>query len=240
MREIEVKAKLRDKEGVMRKLVELGCRFSEPVTQKDSIFIEPGLTVPIPPGRTALRIREQDGKYIFTLKQSVLNQLDCLEKEVAIDRPEEMKEIIKRSARLLNMPMGAEALDRIAQASRFTPRIANRLLKRVRDYAQVKNQRQVSGVIAQEALTLLGIDELGLEATDRKILLAIAQQFGGGPVGVKSIAATIGEEEETIEDVYEPYLMRLGFLTRTARGRMVTEQCKAYLKLSSSSPPLFT
>ncbi len=149
---------------------------------------------------------------------------------------EEMKEIINRSARLLNVPIDDAALDSIARASRFTPRIANRLLKRVRDYSQVKNHATVSGAIAQEALALLGIDKLGLESTDRKILLAIAKQFSGGPVGVKSIAATIGEEEETIEDVYEPYLMRLGFLTRTARGRMITDLGRTHVGLPSDAP----
>ena len=142
---------------------------------------------------------------------------------------DEMKEILKRSAKLLGVRMSGEALELIARASRFTPRIANRLLKRVRDYAQVHNHREVSGETAREALKLLGIDQLGLEATDRKILHVIAKQFGGGPVGVKSIAAAIGEEEDTIEDVYEPFLMRLGFLTRTTRGRMITDDARRHI-----------
>lgn len=153
---------------------------------------------------------------------------------------EEIEDILRRSAKLLNIAIDPAAVASIARASRFTPRIANRLLKRVRDYAQVRAQARVSETVAREALELLGIDEIGLEATDRKILTTIAKQFAGGPAGLKAVAAAIGEEEETIEDVYEPYLMRLGFLARTARGRMVTEACKAYLKLSPSSPSLFT
>lgn len=153
---------------------------------------------------------------------------------------EEIQEIVKRSARLLNITMDTEALDSIARASRFTPRIANRLLKRVRDYAQVKGEGHISAFLAQKALDLLGIDTLGLESTDRKILATLAENFQGGPAGLKSIAAAIGEEEETIEDVYEPYLMRIGFLARTARGRMITETCKAYLKSSFLPPSLFT
>lgn len=142
----------------------------------------------------------------------------------------EMEEILKRSARLLGIKTDNEAMGIIAASSRFTPRIANRLLKRVRDYSQVKGHPTITAAMAREALELLGIDELGLEITDRKILLAIADQFNGGPAGLKSIAAAIGEEDETVEEVYEPYLMRLGFITRTARGRMITDLARTHLQ----------
>ncbi|OGN27946.1 MAG: Holliday junction DNA helicase RuvB [Candidatus Yanofskybacteria bacterium RIFCSPLOWO2_01_FULL_49_25] len=149
---------------------------------------------------------------------------------------DEIKEILRRSAKLLNIKTTDAALDIIAKSSRFTPRIANRLLKRVRDYAQVKNHATISEAPATEALAMLGIDALGLEDTDRKILKVIAEQFNGGPAGLKSIAASIGEEEETVEEVYEPYLMRLGFLTRTARGRLVTDLALQHLGFPSGKP----
>ena len=120
---------------------------------------------------------------------------------------------------------------KIAASSRFTPRIANRLLKRVRDYTQVKNSTLITEPLAAQALALLGIDRLGLEPTDRQILTTIYQNFKGGPVGLKSIAAAIAEEEDTIEDVYEPYLLQLGFIARTARGRMITDLAVEHLRL---------
>lgn len=150
---------------------------------------------------------------------------------------DEMKEIIRRSAKLLDVSTDEGGLDILARASRFTPRIANRLLKRVRDFAQVKNHAVLSAAIAREALDLLGIDALGLENTDRKILTTIAENFQGGPAGLKSIAAAIGEEDDTIEEVYEPYLMRLGFLTRTARGRMITDEARNHLGLATTTRP---
>lgn len=150
---------------------------------------------------------------------------------------DEMEEILRRSARLLGITIDKPSLVVLARASRFTPRIANRLLKRVRDFAQVKHKGTVTESIALEALASLGIDEIGLEATDRKILLTIADQYSGGPAGLKSIAASVGEEDETIEEVYEPYLMRIGFLTRTSRGRMITELARAHLK---HEPPQHT
>lgn len=136
---------------------------------------------------------------------------------------EEIKKILQRSARLLKIKAAPDAIASIAASSRFTPRIANRLLKRARDYAQVKNLETVSEEVARYTLALLGIDSLGLETTDRKILRVIQENFRGGPAGLKSIAAAVAEEEDTIEDVYEPYLMRIGFLTRTSRGRMITD-----------------
>jgi Holliday junction DNA helicase RuvB len=145
----------------------------------------------------------------------------------------EIEKILTRSAKLLKIQTDNEALSKIAGSSRFTPRIANRLLKRARDYAQVKNSPVITETLAAGALALLGIDELGLDATDRKILAVISKNFSGGPVGLKSIAAAIAEEEETIEDVYEPYLMQIGFLARTSRGRMLTDLAVKHLGLGN-------
>ena len=149
---------------------------------------------------------------------------------------EEIEKIIRRSAKLLKIEVDKEAIGKIAAASRFTPRIANRLLKRVRDYAQVQDSSVLTGVFANKALGLLGIDELGLDETDRKILTLIHKNFNGGPVGLKSIAAAIAEEEDTIEDVYEPYLMQIGFLARTSRGRMLTDLAVKHLGLQKPGP----
>ena len=147
---------------------------------------------------------------------------------------DEIEEIIRRSAEILGVKIEPEAASVIAKTSRFTPRIANRLLKRTRDYAQVKNSPILTEPLATEALSLLGIDEQGLDATDRKILDVISKNFNGGPVGLKSIAAAIAEEEETIEDVYEPYLMQIGFLARTSRGRMLTDLAVKHLGLAQN------
>ncbi len=136
--------------------------------------------------------------------------------------PEEIERIITRSAHLLSIAIDRPALTCIAQSSRATPRIANRLLKRVRDYAQVHDIEAITEPVATAALQMLEVDPQGLEETDRTILRAIATTFGGGPVGLKSIAAAISEEESTVEDVYEPYLMRLGFIARTTKGRVIT------------------
>lgn len=146
----------------------------------------------------------------------------------------EIEKILERSAKLLKVEAAPNAIARIASACRFTPRIANHLLKRVRDYCQVKNSPTIAEPLVSQALTLLGIDHLGLESTDRKILGAIYQNFNGGPVGLKSIAAAIAEEEDTIEDVYEPYLLQLGFLARTARGRMITDLAVKHLGLTKT------
>ena len=136
----------------------------------------------------------------------------------------EIQKIISRSSKLLNIKVEPEALETIAAASRFTPRTANKLLKRVRDYAQSEGKEALDSGLAREALSLLEIDPLGLEATDRKILSVIAKNFRGGPVGLKTVAAITAEDENTIEDVYEPYLLQIGFLARTARGRVVTPE----------------
>lgn len=146
----------------------------------------------------------------------------------------EIEKILERSAKLLKVEAAPNAVARIASACRFTPRIANHLLKRVRDYCQVKNSPTIAEPLVSQALALLGIDRLGLESADRKILGAIYQNFNGGPVGLKSIAAAIAEEEGTIEDVYEPYLLQLGFLARTARGRMITDLAVKHLGLAKT------
>ncbi len=137
-------------------------------------------------------------------------------------KDEDIEKIISRSANLLDIKIDKPAIKIVAASSRFTPRVANRLLKRVRDYAQMKDMNYIDETLATESLKMLEIDHKGLEETDRKILLAIAEKFDGGPVGLKSIAAAISEEEETIEDVYEPYLMQMGFLSRTPKGRIIT------------------
>lgn len=138
--------------------------------------------------------------------------------------PDELAIVVKRSARLLNMDLSADGAHEIAKRSRGTPRIANRLLRRVRDYADVKNNGVVDRNIAGKALEILDVDELGLDLMDRKLLLAIIEKFDGGPVGVDNLAATIGESNDTIEDVIEPYLMQQGLLQRTPRGRIVTSK----------------
>jgi len=137
--------------------------------------------------------------------------------------PEELAVIVKRSAGILNTEIDDESLLEIASRSRGTPRIANRLLKRVRDYADVKSDGKINLAIAQEALNLLEIDELGLDNIDRIMLNSIINKFSGGPVGLDTLAASIGEDADTIEDVYEPYLLQLGFINRTPRGRIVTK-----------------
>ena len=137
--------------------------------------------------------------------------------------PSELSAIVRRSASILDVPIEDDAALEIASRSRGTPRIANRLLKRVRDYAQVKGDGRINLKMAQEALAMLEIDELGLDNTDRRVLETIIRYYHGGPVGVEALAATIGEEAVTLEDVCEPYLLQIGFLARTLRGRMVTE-----------------
>lgn len=137
--------------------------------------------------------------------------------------PEELGEIVKRSANILEVEIEEKGAGEIAARSRGTPRIANRLLRRVRDYAQVKGDGVITGDIAARALDMLNVDAHGFDMMDRKLLLAILQKFDGGPVGVDSLAAAISEERDTIEDVLEPYLIQQGFLMRTSRGRMATK-----------------
>ena len=135
---------------------------------------------------------------------------------------EDLERIVERSAKILGVPIEKGGSQEIAMRSRGTPRIANRLLKRIRDYAEVKADGVITAEVAKEALALLGIDPIGLDRTDRKILLAMMDHFNGGPVGVDTIASSTGEDRTTVEDVYEPYLMQIGFLARTSRGRIVT------------------
>lgn len=135
---------------------------------------------------------------------------------------ENLQKIVMRSAGLLGVEMDADGAAEIASRSRGTPRIANRFLKRVRDYAQVKYDNKVSWKVADEALRLMEVDELGLDTIDRRMLTTMIEGFGGGPVGLDTIAATISEDATTIEDVYEPYLLQLGFIARTPRGRVAT------------------
>lgn len=152
--------------------------------------------------------------------------------KLAFYTPDEMSKIIRRSSQVLNVAMHNDAVDLIATRSRSTPRIANRLLKRVRDYAQVHHpETSVTAPIAQSALDMLDIDPLGLDAVDRKVLQTIMQTFQGGPVGIQTIAATIGEDIDTLETVYEPFLLQLGFLARTPRGRVATSSAYVHLGL---------
>jgi holliday junction DNA helicase RuvB len=137
--------------------------------------------------------------------------------------PGELTRIVRRSARILAVQVADEAAEEIARRSRGTPRIANRILRRVRDVAEVRHEGAVTAAIAHEALDLLEVDEHGLERADRSLLETIVGKFGGGPVGLSTLAVALGEEPDTIEDVYEPYLLQLGFIQRTPRGRIVTE-----------------
>lgn len=143
--------------------------------------------------------------------------------------PEDLLKIVMRSASILKIPITAEGAREIAQRSRGTPRIVNRLLRRVRDYAIVKGDGTITGEITCSALAMMQIDQLGLDELDRRILSIIAVDFDGGPVGAKTIAISVGEEVRTIEDVYEPYLIQIGFLKRTPQGREVTPAAKKHL-----------
>jgi len=143
--------------------------------------------------------------------------------------PEELATIVRRSARILGVEIDDAAAVEIAGRSRGTPRIANRILRRVRDVAEVRHAGIVTSEVAAEALTLLEVDGEGLERTDRELLRAIVGKFGGGPVGLSTLAVSLGEEPDTIEDVYEPYLLQLGFIQRTPRGRVVTDRGRAHV-----------
>ena len=143
--------------------------------------------------------------------------------------PEELSKIVTRSAGILNVEIEPDGAYEIARRSRGTPRIANRMLRRVRDFAQVKADGVITAAVADEALCALEVDHLGLDSVDRRMLGAIIDHYNGGPVGLETLAATIGEEAVTLEDVYEPYLMQLGFLTRTPRGRCVTQKAYGHL-----------
>jgi Holliday junction DNA helicase RuvB len=143
--------------------------------------------------------------------------------------PAELVRIAERSASILKIPVTSDGAEEIAKRSRGTPRIVNRLLRRVRDYAIVRGDGTITLEIARQALAMLQIDQLGLDELDRRILSVIASDFNGGPVGVKTIAISVGEEVRTIEDVYEPYLIQVGFIKRTPQGREVTSAAKKHL-----------
>ena len=145
--------------------------------------------------------------------------------------PEELALIVTRSAGILDVPIEDDGAMEIARRSRGTPRIANRMLRRVRDFAQVRAGGVITRSVADQALTALEVDHLGLDAIDRRMLASIIEHYGGGPVGLETLAATINEEAVTLEDVYEPYLMQIGFLTRTPRGRCVTRKAYEHLHM---------
>ncbi len=150
--------------------------------------------------------------------------------------PGVLEEIVKRSAQLLNVPIDASGAAEIAKRSRGTPRVTNRLLRRVRDFAQVRAEGKITREVADEALRLLEVDECGLDKMDRRVLLAILDKFNGGPVGLDTLAAAVSEEKDTIEDVYEPYLIQEGFIERTPRGRKTTLLAVEHLK--KNRPPV--
>jgi Holliday junction DNA helicase RuvB len=156
----------------------------------------------------------------------------------------DLEKIVTRSAGILGVPIDVEGAARIAQRARGTPRIANRLLRRVRDYAEVKGDGRINEATAHAALDLLEVDPQGFDALDRKLLLTIIEKFDGGPVGIESLAAAVGEERGTLEDVIEPFLIQQGFLMRTARGRMATRNSYLHFGLkvperAQSTMPLF-
>jgi len=148
-------------------------------------------------------------------------------------REEDLVEIVTRSARILGVEIAPEAATEIARRSRGTPRIANRLLRRVRDFAQVRADGRVTPAVCHDALELLEVDAHGFDEADRRLLRAIIEKFSGGPVGLNSLAAAIGEEKDAIEDIYEPYLIQIGFLDRTSRGRVATARAYEYFGLTA-------
>jgi Holliday junction DNA helicase RuvB len=153
--------------------------------------------------------------------------------------PVELAAIVRRSASILGVEIADDAAELVARRSRGTPRIANRILRRVRDVAEVRHQGIVTTAVAEEALALLEVDAVGLERFDRELLRCVIERFSGGPVGLSTLAVALGEEPETIEDVYEPYLLQLGFLQRTPRGRTVTERGREHLGSTADPSTLF-
>jgi holliday junction DNA helicase RuvB len=153
--------------------------------------------------------------------------------------PAELAQIVTRSARILDVEIAAEAAEEIARRARGTPRVANRILRRVRDVAEVRHDGAVTLEVARQALELLEVDGHGLERVDRELLSAIVRKFDGGPVGLSTLAVALGEEPDTIEDVYEPYLLQLGLIQRTPRGRMVTKTGRAYVNGVAVEDALF-
>jgi Holliday junction DNA helicase RuvB len=153
--------------------------------------------------------------------------------------PGQLAAIVRRSARILGVEIAEDAADEISGRSRGTPRIANRILRRVRDVAQVRHEGSITTAIAREALELLEVDEAGLERIDRSLLRTIVEKFDGGPVGLTTLAASLGEEPDTIEDVYEPFLLQLGYIQRTPRGRTITKLGRAHVGAPSPESKLF-
>src|SRR6187399_1194516 len=151
----------------------------------------------------------------------------------------ELATIVRRSAGILGVEIADRAADEVARRARGTPRVANRILRRIRDVAEVRHAGAVTIDIAREALELLEVDEAGLEKIDRDLLTAIAHKFGGGPVGLSTLAVALGEERDTIEDVYEPYLLQLGFIQRTPRGRIVTDSGREHIGSIDAGNRLF-
>ena len=147
---------------------------------------------------------------------------------------EDLARILQRAARILGVELDPDGADEIARRSRGTPRIANRLLRRVRDFAQVEADGSITAVLAERYLERLEVDRYGLDETDRRLLLTIHEKFEGGPVGLNTLAAAIGEETDTLEEIYEPYLLQIGFLDRTSRGRMITRRARNHLKITPS------
>jgi Holliday junction DNA helicase RuvB len=147
--------------------------------------------------------------------------------------PADMFEIVTRSARILGVSIDEAAAHELSRRSRGTPRIANRLLRRVRDFAQVRADGHITAAVAHDALKLLEVDEHGFDEADRRLLRAIIDKFDGGPVGIGSLAAAISEEKDAIEDIYEPYLIQIGFLDRTPRGRVATARAYEYFGLTA-------
>jgi Holliday junction DNA helicase RuvB len=150
--------------------------------------------------------------------------------------PRELGEILARAARIMDIAIDQPGAEEIARRSRGTPRIANRLLRRVRDFAVVKGDGVINRAIARESLNMMEIDEEGLDSLDRSILSAIIEKFGGGPVGLDTLAAAVSEEADTVEDVYEPYLLKIGYIQRTPRGRIATARAYSHLGLSHPEP----
>ncbi len=150
----------------------------------------------------------------------------------------DIEKILQRSSKILGIEVEAEAAKKLAQSARRTPRVANRLLRRVRDFAHVQDKTLVDEKIVEQTLEMLGIDALGLDSTDRKLLKTLLEKFKGGPVGLSTLSAATNEEEETIEEIYEPFLMQLGFLERTPRGRLLTEKVYTYFGMSQTNQSL--
>ena len=147
---------------------------------------------------------------------------------------EDLSRILQRAARILSVRLDPGGAEEIARRSRDTPRIANRLLRRVRDFAQVEDDGSITALLAERYLERLEVDRYGLDETDRRLLMTIHEKFEGGPVGLNTLAAAIGEETDTLEEIYEPYLLQIGFLDRTSRGRMITGRARTHLKISPS------